>query len=82
MSHLILIIIAIILTALVFYFTIKRKMKCTSCSSTDVIATGQKRYQEDPVAIHGSPSSYHDLEYKCNKCGEVFWASKDSVIFN
>jgi hypothetical protein len=82
MSQIIFIIIAIILAALVFYFTIKRKMKCKSCSSTDVIATGQKRYKEDPVALHGSPSSYHDLEYKCNKCGEVFWAPKGAVIFN
>lgn len=76
------ILIAIILGSLVFYFTVKRKIKCTKCSSKDVTATGQKRYNEDNLAIQGSPSSYHDLEYKCNKCGEVFWAPKGAAIFN
>ena len=57
-------------------------MKCKSCSSTDVTATGQKRYNEDNFAIHGSPNSYHELEYKCNKCGNVFWAPKGAAIFN
>lgn len=64
--NIIFIIIATILASLVFYFTVKQKVKCTKCSSTDVTATGQKRYNEDPVTIYSSPSSYHDLEYKCN----------------
>jgi len=76
------IIIAIILTSLVFYFTVKRKLKCISCRSTDVTATGQNRYKEDKLAIHGSPNSYHELEYKCNKCGNIFWEPKQSAIFN
>lgn len=80
--NIIFIIIAIILASLVFYFAVKLKVKCTKCNSTNVTATGQKRYKEDPVAIHGSPSSYHDLEYKCNKCGKVFWAPKGAAIFN
>jgi ribosomal protein S27E len=80
--NIIFIVIAIILASLVFYFTIKRKVKCINCSSSDVTATGQKRYIEDNLAIQGSPSSYHDLEYKCNKCGEVFWAPKGAAIFN
>ncbi len=76
------IIIAIILGSLVFYFTVKQKVKCTNCSSTDVTTTGQKRYNEDNLAIQGSPNSYHDLEYKCNRCGNTFWEPKQSVIFN
>jgi hypothetical protein len=76
------IIIAIILASLVFYFTIKRKVKCINCSSTDVTATRQNRYNEDKLAIHGSPSSYHELEYKCNMCASVFWAPKEAAIFN
>lgn len=73
---------ALILITLVIYFSLKRKVKCPSCQSLDVTATGQKRYKEDNLAIQGSPSSYHDLEYKCNKCGEVFWAPKGAAIFN
>ena len=80
--NIIFIILAIILVSLVFYFTVKHKVKCIKCNSKEVTTTGQKRYKEDPVAIQGSPSSYHDLEYKCNKCGEVFWAPKGAAIFN
>ena len=76
------IIIAIILASLVFYFTVKRKVKCVNCRSTDVTATGQKRYKEDNLAFQGSPNSYHEIEYKCNKCGNNFWESKQSAIFN
>ena len=76
------IIIAIILASLVFYFTVKRKVKCTKCSCTDVTATGQKRYNEDNLAFHGSSNSYHEFEYKCNKCGNTFWEAKQSAIFN
>ena len=80
--NIIFIIIAIILAGLVFYFTVKQKVKCTKCSSIDVIATGQKRYSEDNLAIQGSPNSYNELEYKCNKCGNTFWKPKQSAIFN
>ncbi len=76
------IIIAIILGSLVFYFTVKKKTKCPHCQSSDVIATGQKRYSEDSLAVQGSPNSYHDLEYKCNKCGKIFWAPRGAAIFN
>ena len=77
------IIIAIILGSLVFYFTVKKKTKCPHCQSSDVSLTGQKRYKEDPpLAFFGSPDSYHDLEYKCNKCGKIFWAPRGAAIFN
>jgi len=82
MERIIFIILAIIFGSLVFYLTVKKKIKCPNCQSSDISSTGQKRYQEDPVAIQGSPSSYHELEYKCNKCGEVFWTSKEAAIFN
>lgn len=76
------IIISIILISLVIYFTVKRKVKCPNCKSSDLTATGQKRYNEDNLAIQGSPNSYHELEYKCNKCGNTFWEPKQSAIFN
>jgi len=44
--------------------------------------TGEKRYKEDPVAAFGSPNSYHEIEYKCKKCGNVFWEPQEAVIFN
>jgi len=73
---------AIILISLVVYLTVKRKVKCQQCFSRDITPTGQKRYSEDNLAIHGSPSSYSELEYKCNKCSNVFWAPKEAAIFN
>jgi DNA-directed RNA polymerase subunit RPC12/RpoP len=79
--NIVFILVAIIIGSLVFYFTVKRKTKCTKCSSNNVTATGQKRYNEDNLAIQGSPSSYHELEYKCNKCGEVFWTPKGAASF-
>jgi hypothetical protein len=82
MSNIIFIIIAIILGSLVFYLTVKKKTKCPHCQNSDVSLTGQKRYKEDPVSIQGSPNSYHELEYKCNKCSKTFWAPKGAVIFN
>jgi DNA-directed RNA polymerase subunit RPC12/RpoP len=75
-------IIAIILISLIVYLTINRKVKCHQCFSRDITQTGQKRYSEDNLAMHGSPNSYHELEYKCNKCGNVFWAPKVAAIFN
>ena len=76
------IIIAIILGSLVFYFTVKKKTKCPHCHSSDVIASGQKRYKEDNLAVQGSPNSYYEIEYKCNKCDKKFWAPRGAAIFN
>jgi hypothetical protein len=47
-----------------------------------LVATGDIRYNEDNLAIHGSPGSSHEIEYKCNKCSNIFWEPKQSVIFN
>ena len=79
MLKVILVIAAIIIISLVFYLTLKRKVKCSKCKSFNLTATGQKRYKEDNLAIHGSPSSSHGLEYKCSN---TFWEPKQSVIFN
>jgi len=46
------------------------------------MATGKMRYKEDSVSVLGSPNSYHELEYKCNGCGNTFWEPKQSAIFN
>ena len=82
MKILIFLFIIIFLSALMIYFTIKRKVKCAKCSSHDVFRTGEKRYKEDPVSLWGSPSSYWEIEYRCNKCGDVFWDRQDAAIFN
>jgi DNA-directed RNA polymerase subunit RPC12/RpoP len=82
MRILIFLIVAVFFVALTIYFTIKRKIKCNKCSSQDISRTGEKRYKEDPVALWGSPSSYNEIEYKCNKCGNVFWNPRDAAIFN
>jgi hypothetical protein len=82
MDIIIFLIIAIILISFVVYLTVKRNLKCNQCFNRDITPTGQKRYKEDSIAIQGSPNSYHELEYKCNKCGNVFWAPKEAAIFN
>ena len=77
------IIIAIILGSLIFYFTLKNKTKCSNCGNTDIVVTGKKRYKEEPpLAVFGSPDSYNELEYKCNRCGNVFWQPVKAAIFN
>ncbi|MCK9425797.1 MAG: hypothetical protein M0Q21_07160 [Ignavibacteriaceae bacterium] len=81
MGTVIFILIAVIIISATLYFAL-RKSHCSSCHSTDVTRTGNKMYKEDPVAIWGSPSSYHQLEYKCNKCDEIFWEKQKAVIFN
>ena len=74
---------AIILVLLTVYFTLKRKIKCHNCFSRDVIKTGKKIYKEDPpIAVFGSPDSHHELEYKCNNCGNIFWEKQKAIIFN
>lgn len=82
MATIIFSIVTIILISLVVYITLKRKVKYHKCFSRDVMVTGEKRYNEDSVAVHGSPNSYHEIEYKCSKCGNSFWEPKQSVIFN
>jgi DNA-directed RNA polymerase subunit RPC12/RpoP len=82
MKILIFLFIVIFFVTLTIYFTIKRKIKCTKCSSQDISKTGEKRYKEDPVALCGSPNSYTEIEYKCNRCGNVFWNPQDASIFN
>ena len=82
MVKIIFLVATIILITVVVYFTLKRKVKCLKCSSTNVGATGEIRYNEDNLAFHGSPNSSHELEYKCNQCGNTFWEPKRSAIFN
>ena len=82
MKILIFLFIIIFLSASTIYFTIKRKIKCNKCSSHDVNRTGEKRYKEDPFALWGSPNSYWEIEYKCDRCGNVFWDRPNAAIFN
>jgi hypothetical protein len=74
--------LAVILGSLTVYYSLNRKVKCISCFSKEVELTGEKRYKEDPVQIMGSPSHYHELEYKCNMCGVKFWEPKQAMLFN
>ncbi len=82
MAVIIFAVIAVILISLFLYFSLKQKVKCSSCHSSDVLTTGGKKYEEDNAAILGSPNSYHQIEYKCNKCGNTFWKPKEAAIFN
>ena len=82
MRIIIFLLLLVIAAVFTFYFSIKRKVKCNKCSSGDVIKTGKKQYQEDPVSLHGSPSSYEEEEYKCSNCGNIFWEKKSAAIFN
>jgi Protein of unknown function DUF82. len=82
MKIIIFVLIAAVSVSLIIYLSLKRKTKCSNCNSADVVITGKKKYEEDPVAISGSPNSYHQIEYKCNNCGNTFWKPKDAAIFN
>lgn len=74
------IVISILLTV---YFSLKKRIICPNCRNEKVTRTGGKKYKENPpIALWGSPDSYHEFEFKCEICGEVFWAKEKAVIFN
>jgi uncharacterized protein with PIN domain len=71
------------LVIITIYFSLKKKNVCPDCHSNDVLPTGNKRYKENPaIAVAGSPDSYRELEYKCSKCGSIFWIQPKAIIFN
>ncbi len=73
---------AIIITAII-YFSLQKIDHCPNCNSNNIVGTGKKIYKEDPpIAVYGSPSSYHELEYKCNNCGHIYWEKQKAIIFN
>lgn len=83
MALLIFILIAVIIITLTLYFSLKEKATCPNCKSKNILKTGKKIYKEKPdAAIYGSPSSYHQIEYKCNDCGDIFLKEQKAVIFN
>jgi len=84
MGTLIFIIVAVIILFVTIYFSLKNKARCPKCKSNLIVQTGNKKYKEEPpLAIAGgSPDSYNSIEYKCSKCGHVFWQKQKSVIFN
>lgn len=81
--YILFIIIAIAVIILTVYFTMKKSLKCPDCRSEEVEPTGRKEYKEDPpIALWGSPDSYHRKEYKCNQCGRIFMEKEKAVIVN
>ena len=83
MADIIFILLAIILVALTILYNIKKKTTCPECGNKNVKRTGKKINKESPaIAVFGSPDSYHELEYKCENCGHVFWKESKTVIFN
>lgn len=71
-----------VLFILLFIYLQKRKTVCPNCKSGNIVKTGNTKYKEDPVAILGSPDSYHQIEYRCEKCGNIFWEKHKAFIFN
>ena len=83
MGILIFIIVAVIILSATIYYSLKSKSHCPNCNDKNVTLTGKKIYKEDPpIAAYGSPDSYHELEYKCSKCGHIFWEKQKATIFN
>lgn len=83
MGKIIFLIIAVVSIPITVYLTMKSKIRCPNCKSSDVIKTGNKMYKEEPpLAAYGSPDSYHTFEYKCPKCGSIFWKEQKAIVFN
>ena len=83
MGTIIFIIVAIIILSMTIHYSLKKKIHCPNCKSNNIVQTGKKQYKEDPaIAVFGSPDSYHELEYKCNNCGQMFWEKQQAIIFN
>jgi DNA-directed RNA polymerase subunit RPC12/RpoP len=83
MRTIIFLIIAVILIIATIYFSLKSKIHCPNCKSSNIDLTGNKKFEEyPPLAIAGSPNSYYNVEYKCSNCGNIFWHRQKAVIFN
>lgn len=83
MKTIIFILIVVIFISLTIFISLREKKSCLNCGSKNISKTGKKIYQEEPaIAILGSPSSYHQLEYKCNSCGHLFFIKQKAIIFN
>jgi len=83
METIIFILIGVVLVSVTIFFSLREKKSCPNCADKNISKTGKKIYQEEPaIAVLGSPSSYHQLEYKCNNCGLIFYIKQKAVIFN
>ena len=77
------IIVVLVIVSATIYISLKSKTHCPNCNSKNIVMTGKKIYKETPpIALYGSPGSYHEFEFKCSKCGHLFWERKKALIFN
>lgn len=83
MGTFIFILIAIILISLTLFYSLRQNKSCPFCKSRNISKTGNRIYKENPdFAVYGSPSSYNQIEYKCNVCGKTFFIEQKAAIFN
>ena len=77
------ILLVIILLILLFRYYSSSKYLCPNCNSSSIIPTNNSRYKESPdIALWGSPDSYREYEYYCEKCNCKFWLKKKQIIIN
>jgi hypothetical protein len=66
----------VVIIAVPFYFARKSELTCKKCNCKKVIRTGKTRkIERNRRALIASPLPSKDFEYKCTRCGHVFWNS-------
>ncbi|MFA6598732.1 MAG: hypothetical protein WCS69_13495 [Ignavibacteriaceae bacterium] len=81
MKTILFILLAVILGGLAAFFTLHEKKKCPNCQSKNITKTGKKIYEEETSIAVTSPTSYQKLEYKCDKCGHLFYIKQRALLF-
>lgn len=81
MEQLFFLLIVLAFAIAAFIYRLKKKDACPSCGSNSIVRTGDKKYEESyDYIIDGSPSSFYEHEYKCNKCEHIFWLKQKTMI--
>lgn len=82
MKTVLFILLALILSGLAAFLTLREKKQCPKCESKNITKTGKKIHEEETSLVPiASPSSYHKLENKCNDCGHLFLLKQRALLF-
>jgi hypothetical protein len=69
-----------LLIGVTYFLARRRELTCPKCKSKRRKKTGNKRVVDRKRrALIAGPLPYHDYEYNCEKCGNLFWSPIESM---
>lgn len=72
--------LAIIIT-IPFIIARRCELKCPKCGSRKCNKTGnRKKIERKRRGFIAGPLPHYDYEYKCSKCGHVYWSTIESIL--